>query len=735
MARSVSSGAMRTPFVTAHRLVAAALASATSLASLAAGAQEQPATSVEPVAPSPEPATEVRVRGRSDADRVRESAQAVHVIETREAKRESADLGEVLARSQGLGVQRDGGLGSSTRFSLNGLTDEQVRFFLDGVPLDLAGYPWGIANVPVNLVQRVEVYRGVVPVRFGADALGGAVNLVSDPEVRGTRGGLSYQIGSFNTHRANGVVHTHDPRTGLFARASAYWDHADNDYPVQVEVADQVGRLTTATVDRFHDRYDAFGANAEAGFVRRKWAKKLLVRGFVTEMRKELQNNPVMTVPYGEPTFERLSSGLSLRYEHTLAEHFPVDVIAGYTFNQTNFRDLGTCVYDWYGQCGRTRPQPGEVESKPHDQVLWDKTGYARAQLGWQIAPEHVIRLSMAPTFTLRTGSERRPLDPLALDPQTAERKLFTFVTGVEDTSQFLDSRLENIVFVKGYIQSARAQDALIGSRTFRDVSRDEQRVGFGDALRYRIVPWLYAKASYEWATRLPSLFETFGDGVLITQNLGLAPETSHNGNIGLTVDARNTAYGSFRADTNGFLRVADDLIGLLGNERNFNYQNVYGARAVGVEASTGWTSPGEYLAIDGNVTYQDFRNTESGGTFGTFEGDRIPNRPYFFANGSARGLLRDVARKRDELSLVWNTRWVHEFFRSWESAGARAYKPSIPTQFLHGAALTYLLRSEDDRTVSFTGEVQNITDRRAFDFYGVQRPGRAFYFKVTMEL
>ena len=40
--------------------------------------------------------------------------------------------------------------------------------------------PFGIANVPVNLIERVEIYRGVVPIRFGADALGGAVNLVSD---------------------------------------------------------------------------------------------------------------------------------------------------------------------------------------------------------------------------------------------------------------------------------------------------------------------------------------------------------------------------------------------------------------------------------------------------------------------------------------------------------------------------------------------------------------------------
>ena len=684
-------------------------------------------------APAETAPLEVKVKGTSEDDRLRGSAMAVHVIETKRAQREAADMGEVLARSDGISVQRGGGLGSSMRFSLNGLTDEQVRFFLDGVPLDLAGYPWGIANVPVNLVKRVEVYRGVVPIRFGADALGGAVNLVTDTGLRGTHGGASYQIGSFGTHRATAAVHTHDPGTGLFTRASAFFDRAANDYPVQVEVADSVGRLSTATVDRFHDAYGAFGANAEAGFVRRRWAKQLLVRAFVADYDKELQNNPVMSVPYGAPTYDRLSAGVSARYEHVFERAFPVDAVVGYTFSQTNFRDLGTCVYDWFGRCIRQRPQPGEIEARPHDQVVWDRSAYARLNLGWKIVPEHTLRLSLAPTYVARTGDERRQLDPTALDPQTAERTLLSLVSGLEETSSFLDGQLENIVFVKDYLQVARAEEALIGSRTFREHARDTHRLGAGDSLRYRFFPWLYAKASYEWATRLPSTYETFGDGVLVVENLGLEPETSHNGDVGLTVDARDTGLGSFRVDTNGFLRAADDLIVLLGNERAFSYQNVYSARAIGIEASSGWTSPGEHLSIDGNVTYQDLRNTEDQGTFAAFEGDRIPNRPYFFANGSARLLFRGIASRRDELSFVWNTRWVHEFFRSWESAGSRAYKPFVPEQLLHAAALTYLTRT-DDVTASFTGEVQNLTDRRAFDFYGVQRPGRAFYFKTTMQ-
>ena len=51
-----------------------------------------------------------------------------------------------------------------------------------------------------------------------------------------------------------------------------------------------------------------------------------------------------MSVPYGDAMYDRLSSGVSARYEHTLGRSFPVDAIVGYTLNQTNFRDLGSCV-------------------------------------------------------------------------------------------------------------------------------------------------------------------------------------------------------------------------------------------------------------------------------------------------------------------------------------------------------------------------------------------------------
>jgi vitamin B12 transporter len=630
-------------------------------------------------------------------------------------------------------VRRAGGLGSNTRFSLNGLTDDQVRFFLDEIPLTAAGYPFGIANVPINLVERVEIYRGVVPIRFGADALGGAVNIVSNQNLRGTHASTSFQVGSFGTYLLTlSAQHLHEP-SGWFNRVSAFLDRADNNYPMDVEVADARGRQTTARVYRFHDSYSAQGVNLESGVVDKPWAKRLTLRGFVTDYEKDIQHNLLMTFnPYGDVTLGELSAGGTVRYENSLGGRMFVDAVAGYAYGRIAFQDIGECVYDWYGQCVRMRPQPGEQSGRATDQRYDDHNVYARINLDYRLHPQHMLKLSIAPTYTGRTGEERRLANRNARDPLSAERDVLSIVSGLEYKLELVDRRLENVLFAKNYVQLLRSEDPLSDGRAFSRRDRESLRFGVGDALRYNFAEWIYAKASYEWATRLPRPDEIFGNAFPIGPNLELEPEISHNINLGVTIAAPLGRSGQLRADVNGFVRDADQLIVLVGNDKTAVYQNVYSARSVGAEVAAGWTSPGDYFVLDGNFTWVDFRNTSDVGPFANNKGERIPNRPYLFGNALARLQKRDFVVPRDELALIWASRYVHEFYRGWEGLGTN--KLSVSSQLVHSLALTYLVKS-DLTTLSFTCEVQNLTDERAFDFFGVPRPGRAVYFKATASL
>lgn len=101
----------------------------------------------------------------------------------------------------GVKLRVNSGVGSDYNFTLNGFSGRQVKFFMNGLAMDNFGDAFSINNLPANMVERAEVYKGVLPVGLGADALGGAVNVIT----RKTANYLdvSYSFGSFNTHKAS----------------------------------------------------------------------------------------------------------------------------------------------------------------------------------------------------------------------------------------------------------------------------------------------------------------------------------------------------------------------------------------------------------------------------------------------------------------------------------------------------------------------------------------------------
>ncbi len=457
-----------------------------------------------------------------------------------------------------------------------------------------------------------------------------------------------------------------------------------------------------------------------------------MARVFGTEYWRDIPFNVNMTVPYGAVTSSELNAGGTLNYQNDFAHGVSVDLTAGGTYDQSNLLDVSNCVYNWYGDCIlKHRFSSGEIEGTPLNAYQWEDSLFGRFNATWRIAPQHTLRVSAAPTFTTAWGQERALPTPGSLDPLSAHKYLTSAVGGVEYELHLFDERLQNIAFAKLYEQEARAVVPVF-AKILAAHDHGANRGGFGEALRYRVEDWIWLKASYELATRLPSAEEVFGNGMLVMANLDLEPETSQNGNLSVTIDARHTPAGWFRLDVNGFVRDASHLIVLLGSGTQFySYANVYGAQSAGVEPSAGWTSPHDWVAIDGNVTWQDFRNTSTQGEFAQFAGERIPNRPWLFANGSLRLQYKEIATATDEASVSFIVRYVNGFYPGWESAGIPSSKLTVPSQVLCSLGLIYRVPIDSVR-FTFTGEVQNMFDQPAYDFFGVQKPGRAFYFKVT---
>jgi outer membrane receptor protein involved in Fe transport len=671
----------------------------------------------------------VVVYGDSPAARLRRSVHAVEVVELTREKERSADLGEVLARSTTLRVQREGGLGSAARYSLNGLSGERVRFFLDGVPLELSGYELGIANVPLNLVDRVELYQGVVPVQFGADALGGAVNLVTDNDLRSNRAGGSYELGSFGTHRLSLSGRRYFPELGAVVRGSAFFDSAANDYPVDVEVFDQNGRPRREKLRRFHDGYRGSGVSVGAGLLDQGWADRLLLQGFVADYAREIQHNPAMTVPYGEVTYDRRTAGGSARYAKRLSDAARIEATLGYAFRRARLRDLSRCRYDWYGRCFIELPLRGEIESLPTDRRVDEQTAFARVLLSFTPLESHALRLSLAPTEVWRTGADRE-IAREEEDPLRAERRLSRQVVGLE--YEIRAGALSALTFAKIYRDSPRSERRL-PTGAVEHLNRHSSLLGVGDSLRLALGKAFSAKLSYEYAARFPTPDELFGDGGLVVENLELSAERSHNYNLAFMLEPVRTPVGEMRGTLTTALRRVENLILPLNRGSYYEHDNVLSAQTLAVDARAGYTSPLAHFGVDGSLGLEDVRNTSETGPGARFEGDRIPNMPYVRAGAAAFVRGSPALLPRDRLELAWNLRYVGAFFLGWESAGKDEIKLEIPSQTVHALALAYAVASRDS-TLTSAFEVQNLTDAPAFDFYGVPRPGRSFHLKMTID-
>jgi len=140
----------------------------------------------------------------------------------------------------------------------------------------------------------------------------------------------------------------------------------------------------------------------------------------------------------------------------------------------------------------------------------------------------------------------------------------------------------------------------------------------------------------------------------------------------------------------------------------------------------------GGHVVIDGTAMYQSFRNNAASGPYGAFDGERIPNKPYLAASGGARVQLRDQIVRGDEITLGYGLRYTHAFDRDWSSLGAEDARQVIPTQWLHHVAAGYRVRGPRV-DLSTTLEVSNLSDAPAYDYFRVQRPGRAFHVKTSV--
>ena len=139
------------------------------------------------------------------------------------------------------------------------------------------------------MIERIEVYKGVVPIYLGADALGGAVNIVTSDNAKDFLD-VSYSYGSFNTHQA-AVASRKTFNDKFVLNISGFHNYSDNNFPVDAQLVDKnTGKISEPKPFRlFNEQYRSTSAVVEGGVVGTSWADRLLVGLIASENKKHRQ--------------------------------------------------------------------------------------------------------------------------------------------------------------------------------------------------------------------------------------------------------------------------------------------------------------------------------------------------------------------------------------------------------------------------------------------------------------
>lgn len=672
--------------------------------------------------------------------RVKNSAYNAVAVDTRGMLNTTKSLSEALAKAPGLKLRESGGVGSDMNLMLDGFSGKHVKVFIDGVPQEGVGSSFGLNNIPVNFADRIEVYKGVVPVGFGTDAIGGVINIVTNKKRRRWFVDAAYSYGSFNTHKSH-VNFGQTFSSGFTYEINAFQNYSDNDYYVDAPVFDfATNSLNTKElhrVKRFNDTYHNEAVVAKVGFVDKPWADRLLLGFTWSHMYKDIQTGVRQKTVFGQKHRYGHSLMPSLEYSkrNLFIKGLSVVATVNYNRNSTTNVDTATYRYNWRGE-RQKKSDPGEqsYQLMRSDNDNWNAT----VTLNYRIAHGHTL------TFNNVFNAFSRENTSLLYDTETTEpigKETRKNIAGL--SYRLMPSEKWNVsVFGKYYslyVAGPVATDE--NSSDFVRRSRSLDSWGFGAAGTYFILPGLQAKLSYEKAFRLPTIEEMFGDEDLESGSVMLRPEQSHNVNVNLSYQ-KTLGRHSFYAEAGFIYRDTKDYIQrsigeLSGNREGAFYENYGKVKTTGYNFSLRYNF-GRWLSIGGNFTQMDVKDNErimvgSTSVENPVYGSRMPNVPYQFADSDVNFYWHGLGGDDNMLTLTYDNQYLHSF--CYYSEGVQASNLSeymVPTQFSHNLTLTYSL---DNGRYNFSVECRNFTDENLYDNFSLQKAGRAFYAKVRVNL
>lgn len=675
--------------------------------------------------------------------RVKKSAFNAVAVDTKELHNSTKSLSEALNQLPGMKLRESGGVGSDMQLMLDGFSGKHVKIFIDGVPQEGAGTAFDLNNIPVNFAERIEVYKGVVPVGFGTDALGGVVNIVTNKKRRNWFLDASYSYGSFNTHKSY-VNFGQTFKNGLMYEINAFQNYSDNDYYIDNYITEFGDDGITESTDkkkiyhvkRFNDTFHNEAVIGKIGVMDKSWADRLVFSFNYSNFYKEIQTGVYQYVVFGQKHRKGYSFVPSVEYRkrNLLIEGLDVSATANYNHNITHNIDTASYKYNWLGDKKYTGT-PGEQSHQNNESknTNWNGTFTANYRIGevHTFTLNHVISTFHRTTRSYISGSSK--LSDFSIPKKTRKN-----ITGL--SYRYMPSDKWNVsAFAKYYNQynEGPVSQNSDGIGNYILLKKHLNSLGYGAAGTYFIVKDLQAKLSYEKAYRLPTTDELFGDEDLEAGKADLKPERSDNFNLNLSYSyhiGKHAIYveGSLiYSDTKDYIKRGLSQV----SNMSFGYYENHGrVKTKGYNISLRYNYS-RWFNIGGTFNSMNARDEEKYRAGGTQQesltyGQRIPNQPYLYANFDASLTWHDLFAKGNVLTLGYDGYYQHDFPLYWENLGDPTTKIRVPEQLSHNLSIGYSLKG-GRYNLSF--ECRNLTNAKLYDNFSLQKAGRAFYGKIRV--
>lgn len=667
---------------------------------------------------------EVIISEKSQARILREQAMPISVISMQQLQGTVSDVQSILAKTVGVTIRATGGLGSTSRLSVRGLEGKRMGFFIDETPMADQSDFVDLNDIPVDMIDRIEIYKGVVPAKFGGSSMGGAVNIVIK-EYPEHYADVSYQRESYNTNRFQTVIKKNDFKHGLVYGIGGGYTYAANDYTMDSPYIDGL------EIYRDHDAFRKvmFGGSIKA---HKWWFDEVELEPVYVNTYHEIQGIDT-DIRYAHSKSQGYLCNLKLVKDDFLVEGLDFDMSTAIAYTRYSMVDTAKTYYDWNGRAYATpSPYGGEITGNRYA----SDSDNGKFTLLNKLYMEYLINKRHSVTFnSLIQTADGRPSDEtkvLSLGKKVDfDSRMRSWVVGLTYDFRSLDQRFLNSITGRYYWygMDTRYQNLYVNIPA-EDITLRKTSAGFSEAMRYRITKGLMAKLSGGYDVRIPSENELLGDGATITPAEQLMPERNLNFNAGLLYDLTGLHDSNLQIELNAYYMHVDDMIRFVKGILGAQYQNFGEMRTIGVEAEVK-ADICPWLYGYANVTYQDLRDTrehEAGTELpNPTKGKRMPNIPYFMSNAGLEFHRENLfGGTGQNTRLFADMSFIEEYYYDFELTNNE--KRRIPR------SLTFDLGFEHsffDQRLYISGKIKNVADAKVISEYNCPLPGRTLGIKL----